>query len=466
MSFQNKYLKYKNKYLDLKKQFGGQHLNIRLIYLDNTYNKEPIIKELINIDVNKSSKSLAQMYLEELANIYDLYDTKINHIVVDDEIVDGDNLLETVFSHHDNNEILVMHILYTHKQPPQTLGHNRNEDPTLGHTDTVLSLAVIGDRIISGSRDRTIKIWAPNDQGEYTCTQTLGHTNTAMSVAVIGDRIISGGQDHTIKIWARNDQDQYTCTQTLGVDYNEEPELGHTNGVNSVAVIGDRIISGSQDRTIKIWAPNQQREYTCTQTLGLNVNDVPEFGHIGWVSSVAVIGERIISGSQDRTIKIWAPNQQREYTCTQTLGHDYNQEPELGHTGGVWSVVVIGDRIISGSQDRTIKIWAPNQQGEYTCTQTLGVNYNHVPALGHISGVNSVAVIGDRIISGSQDRTIKIWGLDQQGEYTCIQTLGLNHNEDPKLGHTDVVWEVVVIGDRIISGSQDRTIKIWNMPPQ
>ena len=52
MSFQEKYLKYKNKYLELKKQRGGQHLNIRLIYLDHTYNNEPIIKNLSNIDVN------------------------------------------------------------------------------------------------------------------------------------------------------------------------------------------------------------------------------------------------------------------------------------------------------------------------------------------------------------------------------------------------------------------------------
>jgi WD40 repeat protein len=47
-----------------------------------------------------------------------------------------------------------------------------------------------------------------------------------------------------------------------------------------------------------------------------------------------------------------------------------------------------------------------------------------------------------------------------------LQTLGLDDNKDPELGHTDGVWSVVVIGDRIISGSEDRTIKIWNIPQQ
>ena len=127
MSFQEKYLKYKNKYLELKKQSGGQHLNIRLIYLDNTYHKVPIVKESINIDVNISLKSLAQKYLKELTDDYDLFNEEIVNIVVDGEIVDGDNSLETLFSHHnnnnkidesdDNNNIPVVHIMYTHNQP-------------------------------------------------------------------------------------------------------------------------------------------------------------------------------------------------------------------------------------------------------------------------------------------------------------------------------------------------------------
>ena len=127
MSFQEKYLKYKNKYLELKKQSGGQHLNIRLIYLDNTNHKEPIVKESINIDVNISLKSLAQKYLKELARDYDLFNEEIVYIVVNGEIVDENLSLDTLFSHHDNNnkidesddnnDISVMHILYKYNLP-------------------------------------------------------------------------------------------------------------------------------------------------------------------------------------------------------------------------------------------------------------------------------------------------------------------------------------------------------------
>ena len=104
--------------------------------------------------------------------------------------------------------------------------------------------------------------------------------------------------------------------------------------------------------------------------------------------------------------------------------------------------------------------------------QTLGVANNINPTLGHTHDVNSVAVDGngDRIISGSWDYTIKIWERNPQGIYTCTQTLGVVNNINPALGHTSSVSSVAHLvtqdgnGVRIISGSTDHTIKIWNMP--
>jgi len=61
----------------------------------------------------------------------------------------------------------------------------------------------------------------------------------------------------------------------------------------SVAIDGDRIISGSYDKTIKIWS----REGDLLKTLE---------GHSSWVKSVAIDGDRIVSGSVDKTIKIWS----------------------------------------------------------------------------------------------------------------------------------------------------------------
>jgi WD40 repeat protein len=59
---------------------------------------------------------------------------------------------------------------------------------------------------------------------------------------------------------------------------------------------------------------------------------------------------------------------------------------------------------------------------------------------------------GKRLVSGSEDRTLRIWEA-QTGQ----QLLTLK-------GHTDWVWSVAFShdGKRIVSGSADGTLKVWD----
>ena len=71
-----------------------------------------------------------------------------------------------------------------------------------GHTTYVISAFAKDNLIISGSVDKTIKIWDINS-GE--CLKTLeGHTNVVMSVFAKDNLIISGSYDKTIRIWDIN----------------------------------------------------------------------------------------------------------------------------------------------------------------------------------------------------------------------------------------------------------------------
>ena len=125
-----------------------------------------------------------------------------------------------------------------------------------------------------------MKVW---DADKGTEMLTLkGHTTRVSSVAFSpdGKRIVSGSDDKTVKVW---DADKGTETLTL---------KGHTGGVSSVAFSpdGKRIVSGSGDRTVKVWDADKG-----TETLTLK-------GHTDLVSSVAFSadGKRIVSGSQDK----------------------------------------------------------------------------------------------------------------------------------------------------------------------
>jgi len=103
------------------------------------------------------------------------------------------------------------------------------------------------------------------------------------------------------------------------------------------------------------------------------------------------------------------------------IARDYSHQPKVqtlaGHTGVVRCVTLTHNgHIVSGSVDRTLKIWSPST-GE--CLQTLA---------GHTHWVKCVTLTdnGD-IVSGSWDNTLKIWE-PSTGE--CLQTLA---------GHTDTV---------------------------
>ena len=74
---------------------------------------------------------------------------------------------------------------------------------------------------------------------------------------------------------------------------------------------------------------------------------------------------------------------------------------------------------------------------------------------GHTFMVGAVAVSADgRIgVSGSYDRTVRVWDL---ATGTCLHTM---------VGHTDAVFTVAVSADaRIaVSGGNDRTVRVWDL---
>ncbi|MDP2767727.1 MAG: hypothetical protein Q8O41_09815, partial [Candidatus Methanoperedens sp.] len=125
-------------------------------------------------------------------------------------------------------------------------------------------------------------------------------------------------------------------------------------------------------------------------------------GHSDWVLAVAVTadGRRAISGSRDKTLKVWNLETGKEL---HTLA---------GHTGSVSAVAVMPDgrRAVSGSGDRTLKVWDLETGKEL---RTLA---------GHGDLVSTVAVTPDgrHAVSGSYDCTLKVWDLETGKELRTL----------------------------------------------
>ncbi|KAL6305276.1 phospholipase A-2-activating protein [Sparassis latifolia] len=182
---------------------------------------------------------------------------------------------------------------------------------------------------------------------------------------------VTGGQDSIINI--------YSLANTTG-----EPNfslLGHTENVCALHTGPDgEIISGSWDRTAKVWRDFQ---------LAFDLK-----GHQQSVWAVlAVDGRQFLTGSADNTIKLW--NQHK------------NVRTYPGHTQAVRGLTLITDiGFASCSNDSEIRIWTMEGDVVYTLS-------------GHTSFVYSLSVLpsGD-IVSGGEDRTVRIW---RDGE--CAQTI-------------------------------------------
>ncbi|KAJ1550751.1 hypothetical protein HK096_005225, partial [Nowakowskiella sp. JEL0078] len=283
----------------------------------------------------------------------------------------------------------------------------------------VKALAAFDNSFFSASRDLSIISWLPSSSSPFFTNgkKLVAHSNFVNSLFALGPTdtfpaglLFSGSSDKSINVFdlgliSQSDEPAYTL-------------LGHLENVCSLYAeidnaTGDIIlVSGSWDKTIKIW-----RNFECVQTLT---------GHTQAVWSVIILKNgSILSASADKTIKLWSRDGK--------LLNNY-----VGHTDAIRGLVSLEyDSFLSCSNDGSIRIW--NISG--SCIAEL---------VGHSSFVYSVGVLqSGEIVSSGEDRTVRVWKGTQ-----CIQTI--NHP-------CTSIWSVLTLnnGD-IVSGGSDGVVRIFS----
>ncbi len=142
-----------------------------------------------------------------------------------------------------------------------------------------------------------------------------------------------------------------------------------------------------------------------------------------------IVGNKIFSCSDDRTIKIYDLN-------TLALIDTFT-----GHTGGVWAFDTDGDLMVSGSTDKTVRLVSIN----YDNTLSV-VNVSKV----HTATVRCVLLTNKFIISGSRDAKVMLYDRF----LTPLATL---------TGHVDSVRSMDANDQYLVTGSYDGTVILWSL---
>eukprot|EP00035_Acanthoeca_spectabilis_P001191 m.78384 g.78384 ORF g.78384 m.78384 type:complete len:485 (+) comp10705_c0_seq1:165-1619(+) len=157
-----------------------------------------------------------------------------------------------------------------------------------------------------------------------------------------------------------------------------------------------------------------------------------------------------------------ARRQGRGEDCVQrwTMGGDgvYRmvQAFDGGHRSRIESIVVVEDRLYSGSFDRTVVCW------DCSTGKVIGLLRGHIAAIRALAAVSVADVSGCSVATTGGDETVLCSGSDDT--VICVWSLRTRTLLRPLLGHTGKVLALAA-GDRgeLVSGSTDRSIRVWSL---
>ncbi|KAF8410525.1 hypothetical protein HHK36_003056 [Tetracentron sinense] len=209
---------------------------------------------------------------------------------------------------------------------------------------------------VSGGDDYKIKVW---NYKMHRCLFTLlGHLDYIRTVQFHNEHpwIISASDDQTIRIW--NWQSR-TCISVL---------TGHNHYVMCASFHPkeDLVVSASLDQTVRVWDIGALRKKTASPAddiLRLSQMNTDLFGGVDAVVKYVLEGHDrgvnwaafhpslplIVSGADDRQLKLWRMNDTKAWEVDTLRGHMNNVSCVMFHARQ--------DIIVSNSEDKSIRVW-------------------------------------------------------------------------------------------------------------
>jgi F-box and WD-40 domain protein 1/11 len=252
-----------------------------------------------------------------------------------------------------------------------------------GHSKCVYTIQYSRKYLVSGSQDQSLRIW-DLDTRRLVMKPLLGHEASVLCLQFDAskeeDIIISGSSDTAVILW------RFSTGEMIRKIPN-----AHNESVLNLRFDKRFLITCSRDHAIRIWNRHE---------LETKDDSFPK-PNLPWGSEPGKHPARIIDMMRFPSV---VPQPLPPYSLLMTL---------QGHGAAVNAIQIHGDRIVSASGDKTIKVW----------DAISGDNLQTINA--HSRGIACVQFDGRRIVSGSSDWTVRIFDCATAAEIGHLQ--GHNH---------------------------------------
>ncbi|KKK15384.1 hypothetical protein P175DRAFT_0495665 [Aspergillus ochraceoroseus IBT 24754] len=316
--------------------------------------------------------------------------------------------------------------------------------PLVGHTKSVLCLqfdpSPSEDIIVSGSSDKNVIVWRFST-GEKIHEIAPAHDDSVLNLRFDHRYLVTCSKDKLIKIWSRRD------LSPLDQDY---PSVHQGSGVTYPSYIVDtsEIPSPVLEAEIAKHHLRTLAPFTLLMTLD---------GHTAAVNAIQMNEDEIVSASGDRLIKIWNV---RTGTCKKTL---------MGHEKGIACVQFDNQRIVSGSNDDTVRIFDHISGAEVAClhghgnlVRTVQAGFGDPPGAEEALRLEALAVDREFLNAHTSGHAVDLSAAAMRRAGYRQNTAGSKHPRDIRAigahippGGGGSKWA------RIVSGSYDESIIIW-----